>query len=210
MCNYIDMFRHVTVSLHMSQTCAMTYRLALGQSRGITHMCHMSHSYAWHDSFVCATWLIHMCGMTYSPCDMTLFYVRHDAFICVTWLIHMCAITHSCVWHFSFICVTWPIHKCGITHSKVHHDTFTCKTWLFHTYIRMSHGTHILYVTNSMSYQRHQSSDPWVTTQSYRHQTPFLKWVMTHMDPYEWRHKWFVTHMEWLIWRYEWVMTHIS
>jgi len=36
-------------------------------------------------------WRIHMCDMTHS-------YVWHDAFICVTWLIHMCDMTHSYVW----------------------------------------------------------------------------------------------------------------
>ena len=25
------------------------------------HMCDVTHSYAWHDSFICVTWLIHMC-----------------------------------------------------------------------------------------------------------------------------------------------------
>jgi len=41
----------------------------------------MTHSYVWHDSFICVTWLIHMCDMTHS-------YVWHDSFICVTWFIH--------------------------------------------------------------------------------------------------------------------------
>jgi len=46
------------------------------------------------------SWLDHLCGMTHS-------YVWHDSFICVTWLIHMCDMTHSYVWHDSFICVAW-------------------------------------------------------------------------------------------------------
>jgi len=85
----------------------------------------MTHSYVWHDSFICVTWLIHMCDMTHS-------YVWHDAFICVTWLIHMRGMTHSYVWHDSFICVTWLIHMCGMTHSYVWHDSFICVTWLIH------------------------------------------------------------------------------
>ena len=32
----------------------------------LIHMCDMTHSYVWHDSFICLTWLIHMSDMTYS------------------------------------------------------------------------------------------------------------------------------------------------
>jgi len=44
------------------------------------------------DSFMCVTWLIHMCDLSNS-------YVRHDSFIWVTWLVHVCDMTHSYVWH---------------------------------------------------------------------------------------------------------------
>jgi len=74
----------------------------------LIHMCDMTHSYVWHDAFICVTWLIHMCDMTHS-------YVWHDAFICVTWLIHMCDMT---------------FHLCDMTHSYVWHDSFICVTWL--------------------------------------------------------------------------------
>jgi len=37
-----------------------------------THMCHVTHSYAWHDTFMCVTWFIHMCYMTNS-------HVWHDS-----------------------------------------------------------------------------------------------------------------------------------
>jgi len=61
------------------------------------HTCDISHSYVWHDSFICVTWLIHM---------------WHDSFICVTWLFHM--------WHDSFIRVTY-LHVCDLAqgHSYV-------------------------------------------------------------------------------------------
>ena len=42
-----------------------------------------------HDSFVCATWLIHMCDVNHS-------YVRHDSFTCATWLVHTCDTMHMC------------------------------------------------------------------------------------------------------------------
>ena len=82
------------------------------------HVCNM-----WHDSFICATWLIHMCDVTHS-------YVQRDSFICATWLIHMCDMAHSYVWHGPFICVTWPIHMCDMTHSYVCHDSFICVTYV--------------------------------------------------------------------------------
>ena len=79
----------------------------------------MTHSYVWHDSFICVTWLIHMCDMTHS-------YVWHDSFICVTWLIHMYDMTHSYAWRDSFICVTWLIQMCDMTLSYVWHNSFMC------------------------------------------------------------------------------------
>jgi len=65
----------------------------------------MTHSYVRHDSFICVTWLIHMCDMTHS-------YVWHDSFICVTWLIHLC--------HDSFICLTWLVDMCNVTDLRLH------------------------------------------------------------------------------------------
>jgi len=117
----------------------------------------MSHSYVWHDSLLCVTWLIYMC-------DMTHWYVWHDTCICVTWHMHMCDMTHWYVWHDSFMCdmtrnpqshfsmlsgisskvvcvwerhelfilATWLIHSCDMTHSthaRVWHDSFMCVTW---------------------------------------------------------------------------------
>jgi len=55
---------------------------------------------------------------------MTHSYVWHDSFICVTWLIHTCDMTHSCVWHDSFICVTRLSHICDMTHLRECHGTF--------------------------------------------------------------------------------------
>jgi len=61
-----------------------------------------------------------------NSCDPFFVYVWRDSFICVTWLIHMCVVTHSYVWHNSFTCVwhdlglwvTWLIHEWGKTHSQ--------------------------------------------------------------------------------------------
>jgi len=125
----------------------------IGQkSRGVHHAsraswllpkCALRHSYVWHDSFICVTWLISIC-----MCDMTHSYVWHDSFlyICVTWLIHMCGMTHSWMYvcHDSFICVTWPLRciiiimsvrracTCDTIHLYVWHNSFTCVTWFIH------------------------------------------------------------------------------
>jgi len=88
-------------------------------------MCDMTHSYLRHDTFICATWRIHMCDMTHS-------YLRHDTFICATWRIHMCDMTHSYLRHDAFICATWHVHMCDMTHSYVRHDAFICATWRIH------------------------------------------------------------------------------
>ena len=97
----------------------------------LIHVCDMTHSYVWHDSFICVTWLIHICDVTHSyawhdsfTCDMTHSHVRYDSFICATSLIHVCCD--------SFICLTWPIHmwhnsfKCDMTHSYAWHDSLLC------------------------------------------------------------------------------------
>ena len=78
----------------------------------------MTHSYLWHDSFICVTWLIHMC-------DMTPSYVWHDSFICVD-------MTHSYERYDSIKIVTWLVHMWDMTHAYVRHDAFICETWLIH------------------------------------------------------------------------------
>ena len=83
-------------------------------------MCDMTHSYVWHDSFVCVTWHIRMCDMTHS-------YVWHDSLTCVTWLIHMCDthMTH-----------TWHTHDTHMTHTwhmtHTHAYPWNCKVIDFH------------------------------------------------------------------------------
>ena len=77
------------------------------------HTCGMTHSYVWHDSFICVTWCIHMCDMMHS-------HVCHDSFVCATWLIRMCDMTHSYVGHDSFIRATWHIQMCDMTHFNIH------------------------------------------------------------------------------------------
>jgi len=46
--------------------------------------CDMTHSYVWHDSFVCVIWLIHRRNMTHST---NCLRQRWFTLICVTWLV---------------------------------------------------------------------------------------------------------------------------
>ena len=69
---------------------------------------------SWDMAAVCAMWLSHMCDMTHSYVWHDS-YVRRDSFTCVTWLIHTCDMTHSSVWHDSFMSVTWLVHVCFAT-----------------------------------------------------------------------------------------------
>jgi len=57
---------------------------------------------------ICVAWLLHMCDMTHS-------YVWHDSFLGVTWLIHMCDMTYSYVWYDSCPGV-WKIQKKSCSH----------------------------------------------------------------------------------------------
>jgi len=73
----------------------------------LIHMCDMTHSYVWHDSFIC--------DMTHWLRDMTHWCVRYDSSIYVIWLIHMYAMTESYMWRDPFICVTWLSLRCDVT-----------------------------------------------------------------------------------------------
>ena len=93
------------------------------------------------------------CLQHYRNSYVTVWYARHDSFIRATWLIHMCDVTHSYVRHDSFICATWLIHTCDMTHSHVSfsyanltcmyawHDSFICESWFLHIWdVAFSHA----------------------------------------------------------------------
>ena len=67
----------------------------------LIHICDMTHSCMWHDSFLCVTWPIHTRDMTKALEAGA--YSRWTG----SWLIHMCDMTHSYVRSDSFIRVTW-------------------------------------------------------------------------------------------------------
>jgi len=97
---------YVTWLIHMRQE-AITHYMTLSVVTWLVH--------TWHDSFMCVTWLIHMCDMTHS-------YVWHDSFICVTWLIHTWH--DSCIRDMTRVYVTWLIRTWYLAHAYV--------TWRIH------------------------------------------------------------------------------
>jgi len=125
-----DSFICVTWLIHMGDMTHPYYSFiwsGIATAAATGYMCDMTHWYVRHDSL---RWLIYMFGRRYrrSHC----LHVWHDSFICVTWLIHMCDMTHWCVWHYWFIWVPWVIYRCAMTHSYVCHDSFICVPWLIH------------------------------------------------------------------------------
>jgi len=64
----------------------------------------------WHDSFMCATWLIHMCDITPSHIQVTYALATRED----------CYDMTSYVWHDSFMCTTWLIHTSDKTQSYIH------------------------------------------------------------------------------------------
>jgi len=114
--------------------------------RRVTHMKASCHTYERvtsleHASFMCVTWLIHMCAMTHS-------HTLHDAFSCVPWLIHMDVMTHSYRCCDSFICVPWLIHLRAYTcrQEKIHviHMNASC-----HTHAKYEWLTHVTHMNGS-------------------------------------------------------------
>jgi len=111
----------------------------------LIHVCDMTHSYEWHDSFICVTWLIPMwhdgmCAQHRHSCmrDMTHSYAWHDSFtqylrspkalLKISYMWHdsfMCVMTHSYVWHDSLVCVVWFVHPVHTAFSlaKSTHDS---------------------------------------------------------------------------------------
>jgi len=83
------------------------------------HVFHdVTHSYEWHDSFICATWIIQMCDTTNS---LFAFFLAQ-----VFALRQHVSITHSYLWCVSFmyiIYVTGLMHMCDMIRSYLRHDS---------------------------------------------------------------------------------------
>jgi len=165
----------------------------------------MTHSYAWHESFLCVTWLIHM-SFIWETWLIHLQYMWQDSLIRVTWrvtptchLYHMWDMTIPCVITYTTY-VTWLIHLyniCDMTHSPIQHmwhDAFTYgipdmpsdATWLIDTCDTTCLYQHVyLYVWHDVLHQRVTSilCETWLHHDSFT----YIIWDMTHSPA------WYVT-----------------
>jgi len=105
----------------------------------------MTHSYMWHDSFICVTWLIHMCDITHSQLTWTIqglnnfhlltqtmytrsIYMCHAICARDMWLVIFTC--HICTWLAIFTCHFWYLH---VTCDKRYlHVRFPCDLRYFH------------------------------------------------------------------------------
>jgi len=127
LCWRFQCFRFVWASLRREGYWIPTKTCNSGRLHNHYQICDMTHSYVWHDSFICVTWLIHIWDMTYS-------YTWHDSFIYVTWLI----LSRDKTWH--SCCVTpmnKPWHVRHVTHMNEPRLSRMNKSW--HTSIGMRH-----------------------------------------------------------------------
>jgi len=132
-------FKRATQLIHMCDTMVMH--------------CIWCHTYEWVMSHIWkeyVTWLIHICDMTHS-------YVWHDSFICVTWYVwhdHCDTIVMRCIWvmshksmrHVTFInesCHTYAWVMSHIEVSKITHmnESYHTYEWVM-SRVWMSHVTY--------------------------------------------------------------------
>jgi len=114
----------------------------------LIHTCDMTHPNAWHDSFICVTWLHPLRRCCYESRNFLHPLPQlPSSFAPAKWLMYTYAMTHPYVWHDEFICMPWlnPLRKwstdaatsyvlcpCDMTHSYVCRDSSIRVTWLIH------------------------------------------------------------------------------
>ena len=109
---------YVTWLIHMRQE-AITHYMTLSVVTWLVH--------TWHDSFMCVTWLIHMCDVAHTHVTW-LMYTWHDSRICD--MTHTYVIFGPCVRDMAHSYVPWLMHRW--------HGAFIWK-WLIHTW----HGAYV-------------------------------------------------------------------
>jgi len=167
-CIHIYVPWHIDMCDVTCETCDMTHSYDRGRCdtscrpQQTGHICDITHSYVYHDSFTCVTWRVWRVTWHVLTTEKSAARIASKSIqvVDVTWL--------------SFIYVPWLIHICAMTHSNVCHDSFKCVPWRVwnETFLRqremrraMQARAFKLYVPqNSHSYVCHDSSIcvPWL------------------------------------------------
>ena len=182
------------------------------------HVCDMTHSYVRHNSFICVTWLTHMCDMTRhtfcsswvpattripvsitAPSIVSKCSCEEKKLMSHLQLSHICRdeICYTYKWGTSHIWMSHVTHKWGTSHIWVGHVTDMIESR--HTWITQMHDSchiwmsHVIYewVVSHMN----ESCHIWMTHVTY-------EWVMSYMN--DSCHIW-MTHVT-----YEWLMSHMN
>jgi len=138
----------------------------------LTHVCCMTHSCVYHDSFMCVPWLIHVCNMCFhvTRCisHVHLLHVRHDSFICATRLMWSCTFdVHDVILY--MWCTT-----CELLY--VRHDSFMCVPWLIHMCNR---NYVIMYIWYTWCHLVHVMHNLWASVcEGVRHDSPICATVL--------------------------------
>jgi len=165
------------------KTCSALYKFIVG-SFGCAmtmHMCDITHTHVWHDSFTCVTWLFHVCSMTHAC-------MLHNLYTCVTLLFHICDMTLSrvcvcmhvcdcvcvcvksvCAWHDEFK-TSSTLYKFDIwvcdDHANVWHESYVCVACYFHmwrdSFTRVILLMHMCDLTHTHAWHDSFSSVTWL------------------------------------------------
>ena len=89
----------------------------------LIHVCDMTHSYVWHNAFMCVTWLVRVRDMTHF--EMNCWNVWHNIIVCAMWHIHMHDSFH--VWTSDAVTVSFHTLTGGKSLSQVFLRQFSAK-----------------------------------------------------------------------------------
>jgi len=178
-----------------------------------------THSYLWHDSCICATWLIHMYVMT-----LWETWGAERSFYTFQWVMlrinESCHIWMSHVTHLNESCHTyeWVMSHIWMSHGT--HMYESCHTWMSHvTHMNESCHTYTWVMSHmNESYHTHEwvMSHIWMSHVTYMNESCYTcEWVMadvcmshvTHMNESCHTYEWVMSHI-WMSHAYEWVMSH--
>jgi len=141
--------RTIVWSCHTYERSCHTYERPAAMTRPLANspmsILDMTHSYVWHDSFICVTWFVYNVFIRLVLVDSFIHWVIWQCIILLMW--HM---TYAYVWHDSFLCVTWLTHMCHLTHSHVWNDTSIMYTSAWYWWTHLS--TEVF--DNALSYWR--------------------------------------------------------